>query len=294
MSRVAGVKKLALGTVQLGLNYGVNNAIGRQPTEKEAHAVLEGAVAAGIEVFDTAAAYGNAERVLGSYRLSSKNVRIISKLRPDTADSVDAVIEEIRGSLERLGAKSVYGYMLHRASDMECPNIMRGLAVAKEMGLTEKIGVSIYEPDEALQAVSLGVDMVQIPYNALDFRLDECGFFAQAKNNKVEVYARSAFLQGLLLMSPAAAETRVKGSGALIAEFQRIVADCGFSPLEGAMLYSLSHPGIDYVVFGVDTAAQLAENIKIAAKLKNFGECYKKLYGAFKNVPREIIVPSLW
>ena len=293
MSCVAGVKKLALGTVQLGLNYGVNNAIGRQPTEKEAHAVLEGAVAAGIEVFDTAAAYGNAERVLGSYHLPSKNVRIISKLSPDTADSVDAVIAEIRGSLERLGAKSVYGYMLHRASDMERPNIMRGLAVAKEMGLTEKIGVSIYEPDEALQVVSLGVDMVQIPYNALDFRLDECGFFAKAKN-KVEVYARSAFLQGLLLMSPAAAETRVKGSGALIAEFQRIVADCGFSPLEGAMLYSLSHPGIDYVVFGVDTAAQLAENIKIAAKLRGFAACYEKLYGAFKNVPRKIIVPSLW
>lgn len=294
MSRLAGVRKLALGTVQLGLNYGVNNAIGRQPTEKEAHAVLSSAVAAGIEVFDTAAAYGNAEKVLGSYALPSKNVRIISKLRPDTEDSVDAVIAQIRESLDRLGAKSLYGYMLHRASDMERPNIMRGLAAAKEMGLTEKIGVSIYEPDEALQAVSLGIDMVQIPYNALDFRLDESGFFTQAKNNRVEVYARSAFLQGLLLMNPDDAEMRVKGSGTLIAEFQKIVAGYGFSPLEGAMLYSLSHPGIDYVVFGVDTVAQLQENIKIAAKLRGFAACYEKLYGTFKNVPREIIVPSLW
>lgn len=286
---------LALGTVQLGCRYGVNNAIGRQPTMAEAHAVLTAALDAGIEVYDTAAAYGSAEEVLGAYHLAGKNARIISKLKPDCEDSPTAVLAEIRGSLGRLGGASLYGYMLHRAADRERAGVMAGMVAAREQGLTAKIGVSIYEPAEALAAAAdPRVDIIQIPYNVLDYRLDEAGFFDLARENGIEVYARSAFLQGLLLMDPAAAETRVPGSGELVREFQSIAAAHGFTPVEAAMLYSLSHSGIDYVVFGVDTREQLEANTTLASRLADFTACCTALHGHFRGVKREIIVPSLW
>ena len=63
--------KIALGTVQFGLDYGINNTRGRIPKD-EAFLILSKASEAGISVLDTAAAYGQSEEVIGEY-ISSGN-----------------------------------------------------------------------------------------------------------------------------------------------------------------------------------------------------------------------------
>ena len=288
--------RLCLGTVQLGMKYGVNNAIGRQPTEEESFALLKAALNANINTFDTASVYGNAEDVLGLFHQKMpSNVRFISKLKPDCADNSIAVLEEIQSSLQRLQVKQLAGYLLHRAIDIKREGIMDGLAEAKTRHLTEKIGVSIYEPEEAMLAVEDSrIDCIQIPYNVLDKRLDKAGFFELAKSNHKEIYARSALLQGLLLMEPQKAEQRVNGSGKFIAEFQQIAKGFSFTPVEAAFLYCVNHPGIDYVVFGVDTVEQLAANINIYNKLDGFEICFNELNKHFEQVPKKIIMPNLW
>lgn len=288
--------QLCLGTVQFGMNYGIKNELGRRPTDAEAFAVLDAALAAGIRSFDTARAYGTAEEVLGRYGLAARDgVQIISKLHPDLPDDAEAVLRDIETSLDRLQTRKLTCLMLHRASDMDRPAVMEGVCRARQSGLTETLGVSVYEPEEAMRALEdTRFASIQIPYNVLDRRLDACGFFRGAKERQVRVYARSAFLQGLLLMEPEAAQARVAGSGALIRRFSGIAGKYGFTPAEAAMLYSLTHPGIDYVVFGVDTAAQLADNVEIRKKAAQFAPCREELRGAFDEVAREIIVPSLW
>lgn len=288
--------QLCLGTVQLGMNYGIKNVLGRRPTYTESFAVLDAALEAGIRSFDTARVYGMAEEVLGCYGLAQEeNVRIISKLRPDLPNDAGAVLHEVKESLYRLKAQKLTCLMLHRASDMDRSAIMEALCRAKELGLTSAIGVSVYEPEDAGRAAEDGrFDAIQIPYNVLDRRLDASGFFRRAKERHIMVYARSAFLQGLLLMEPETAERKVPGSGALIRLFRKIAEKYGFTHAEAAMLYSLTHPGIDYVVFGVDTAEQLNENIKILQKAEQFDHCCEELRSAFNDVPREIITPSLW
>ena len=294
---------LCLGTVQFGMKYGVNNELGRQPTREESCAVLQGALDMGIYCFDTARAYGTAETILGDFGLSERRdvyqreVRIISKLRPNCPDDAETVLNEIRASLLRLHAKKLYGYMLHRFSDLFCEGIMQGVAQAKVCGLVDHIGVSVYEPHEAMEALRDGyLDMIQVPYNVLDMRLDQTGFFSLAKEQGVEVYARSAFLQGLLLMEPEQAERKIFGAGVYIRQFQAVAAKHGFTPSEAAFLWSYCHPFIDYLVFGVDTVAQLKENQQIVDKAPKFSSCREELRYVFSNVdlPREIIVPSLW
>ena len=95
-------------------------------------------------------------------------------------------------------------------------------------------------------------------------------------------------------MPPEEAEMRVKRSGGHIARLQAIAKDTGFSPEEAAMLYALSHPGIDAVVFGVDTVEQLEKNMRIADRIKTFQPCRERICGAFADVPKEVVVPSLW
>ena len=287
--------KLCLGTVQFGMRYGINNALGRQPTEAEVFAVLDTALAAGIRMFDTARAYGTAEDILGRYDFAEKAACIVSKLTPNVADYREAVLAEVYDSLCRLRTEKLYCYMLHRAEDLDRLGIMDGMCTAKERGLSEKIGVSVYTPKEAMLAAQDNrIDAIQIPYNVLDQRLDACSFFDVAKETGKIIFARSVFLQGLLLMSPSPADERVKGCSQYIGRFHRIAKECDCSPAEAAMHYVLSHPHIDYVVFGVDTPDQLRENIRISKNEAASMQCYMRLQGAFSNMPTEIIQPNLW
>ena len=291
------MSKLCLGTVQLGMKYGVNNELGRQPTEEESFAVLRAAQKSGVEFLDTASVYGEAEALLGHFGVEQAGFHVISKLRPWGQQETDkaAVLLEIEASLQRLKVKHLYGYMLHRSEDMNNEAVVQGMMAAKEKSYTEYIGVSVYEPEEALRVVQSGIwDMIQIPYNVLDQRLEETDFFEIAKKNHVEVFARSAFLQGLLLMDSEHLPIHLQKARPYIEKFRQIVAKNHYTPEEGAMLYSYCHPGIDYVVFGVDTEEQLIRNIEICNKVKAFGDCWKELRGAFMDVPREIVVPSLW
>ena len=287
--------KLCLGTVQFGMHYGIHNTLGRQPTEEEVFCILDAALDTGICMFDTASAYGNSESLLGRYGLASHGGQIISKLHPAAQGEPRDVRKEIQASLTRLAASRLYCYMLHRAEDLDDPSVMDTMEEAKAHGWTDKIGVSLYSPEDAMRAAENSrIDVIQVPYNVLDQRLDDCGFFKRVKENGKEVFARSSFLQGLLLMSPADAETKIAGSGVYVERFQSMAAEDGFLPREAAMLYALCHPGISYVVFGVDTSAQMRENTELLSRCHTFSATYEKLYGAFRSIDVNILEPQRW
>ena len=287
--------KLCLGTVQLGTKYGIKNELGRQPTNEESFAVLRKAIDSGIEYFDTASVYGNAESILGDFGIGDYPVKVISKLKPDLEADAQVVLREIRQSLARLQTESIYGYMLHRAADFYRREIMDGLVLAKEKGLIQSIGVSIYEPEDALQVVSdTRVDCIQIPYNVFDQRLDQTDFFELAEKNHVRVFARSAFLQGLLLMEPENVPKGLSIAIPYIKRFREIVFSLGYTPIEAAFLFSYKHVGISEVVFGVDTKNQLEKNLQLLNKADGFDSCQQVLKSEFKVVARKVIMPSLW
>ena len=287
--------KLCLGTVQFGMRYGIHNTLGRQPTEEEVFGILDAALDAGVCMFDTASAYGTSEELLGRYGLAARGGQIISKLHPAVEGERRDVRDEVQRSLTRLSVTSFYCYMLHRVEDLDDASVMDAMEDAKARGWTDKIGVSIYSPDDAMRAAEDSrIDVIQVPYNVLDQRLDDCGFFEYAKENQKEVFARSTFLQGLLLMSPADAETKVAGSGVYVERFQSMAAEDGFLPREAAMLYALCHAGISYVVFGVDTSAQLRANTSLLSRCCAFSATYKKLHGAFRDIDVNILEPQRW
>ena len=287
--------KLCLGTVQFGMHYGIHNTLGRQPTEEEVFGILDAALDAGICMFDTASAYGTSEELLGRYGLAARGGQIISKLHPAVEGERRDVRNEIQRSLTRLSASRLYCYMLHRVEDLDDVSVMDAMEDAKARGWTDKIGVSIYSPEDAMRAAEdPRIDVIQVPYNVLDQRLDDYGFFKRVKEKGKEVFARSTFLQGLLLMSPADAEAKVAGSGVYVERFQAMAAEDGFLPREAAMLYTLCHAGISYVVFGVDTSAQLRENTSLVSRCRAFSATYQKLHGAFRDIDVNILEPQRW
>ncbi len=109
--------RLALGTVQLGLPYGIANLKG-QPSSEESREIIKISLENGLRIFDTAQSYGESETVLGVCFKSlgvTNEVKVITKLHPDL-DYMDwlKLKDCVLNSLKRLNVPSLYGLLLHR------------------------------------------------------------------------------------------------------------------------------------------------------------------------------------
>lgn len=284
------LNKLVLGTAQLGLDYGINNKSGK-PSKQKALKTLEFAYKNRIKVFDTGHDYGTAEEILGEFCQRHnlyKKIKIITKVRGN-------ISEQLNQSLARLKMEYVEGCLLHEPKDLRNEKNIESLKKIKSLGLAKNIGVSVYEPKDAVCAVkSKGIDYIQVPYNIFDQRLNKTEFFELAKKNRKKVFARSAFLQGLLLMPQEKIPEHLKEVKAHLIKLDKIIAKYGFFRKQVALLFALENKNIDYVVLGVDSVEQLKENIDFACQNINFQDCFKELKENFSNVERSIISPNLW
>lgn len=291
--------KLCLGTVQIGLHYGIKNEIGRKPTSEESFSILREAINNGITYFDTASLYGEAEQILGDFGIGEYDVKVISKLKPNVlengSDALGVIAKEIELTLKRLNLPSLDGFLLHAGEDFYNQDIINGMHFCKKKGLVDHIGVSVYDTKNAIDVVKSGlVDYIQVPYNVFDQRLDQTEFFEITKSNDVTVFARSSFLQGLLLMDLDEIPNNLSNAIPHLRKFNEIIGKHGYSKAEAALLFCYCHPQIDKIVFGVETKQQLQDNLHILKKADGFIACYSQLAESFNYVERNIIVPSLW
>lgn len=257
------VRRLAIGTVQFGIPYGIANARG-QVTREEAAEILARAWAAGVDTLQTAVAYGESEARLGEIGVGQWNV--VSKLPALPRDGRDAaawVIEQVRGSLTRLGLERIDSLMLHRGADLleeQGPALYASLERLKSAGSVGKIGVSIYSPTELDSLIPrFPMDLVQAPFNVMDRRLESSGWLDRLGSEGIEVHARSAFLQGLLLMSAEDRPPYFARWERELGAWDTWLLDSGVPAVEASLGFVMSFPGIDRVVVGVDSLSQLEE-----------------------------------
>ncbi|MBU2538882.1 MAG: aldo/keto reductase [Proteobacteria bacterium] len=260
--------KLALGTVQFGLDYGIANQTG-QVTRPEAKKMLQLAAANGIDTLDTAIAYGESETCLGE--VGVQDFKVVTKLPPvpvDCTDISDWVQEQVLASLDRLGAGAVYGLLLHRSDQLLGgigKKLYRALQALKDKGVVQKVGISIYSPHE-LETIPKHVrlDLVQAPFNLIDRRLYTTGWLSRLKNDGVEVHSRSVFLQGLLLMSKVAMPPKFAPWSELWERWFKWLSVYDVSPVQACLAFPLGFPEIDRVVVGADNINQLEQIIGFA------------------------------
>lgn len=261
--------KLALGTVQFGLPYGIANQAG-QVTRVEAKAMLKLAESNGIDMLDTAIAYGESETCLGEVGIEGFNV--VTKLPsvPDSCADVGGWVRaQMNGSLARLGVRSVYGLLLHRSEQLLNENgkeLYLALQDLKEKGLVRKIGVSIYSPIDLELIITLfRLDLVQAPFNLVDRRLQSTGWLKRLKDEGVEIHTRSVFLQGLLLMPQLAMPPKFALWREVWSKWYQWLSERNISAVEACLSYPLAFPEIDRVIVGVDSVKQLKQIVEVAA-----------------------------
>lgn len=254
--------KLILGTVQFGLDYGINNRSGKPTTESVA-AILDLAFQQGIRILDTAEAYGDAQDVIGDYHRASPNrFEIVTKFSAGRQDLSDRLPERIARDLEILRTDHLYAYMFHSWKDFETyyERYRSDLEALKAQGLIQRIGVSVYTNSELESLLAYPVDLVQLPFNMLDNQAQRGALIAAAKQKGMEVHTRSVFLQGLFFMESLPEKLMpLKPYLDQVAELSRIHR-AGLSDI--ALNYAVQQERIDRVLIGVDTINQLKENLE--------------------------------
>lgn len=256
-------QKLALGTVQFGLAYGIANQ-GGAVVLTEAAAILEQAKTLGIDTLDTAVAYGESETVLG--RLGTEGFTIVTKLPSLPLDCADAgawVREQLQVSLARLGTAHLSGLLLHRPADLHGEQggaLYNALVEARSSGMVEKIGVSIYDPFELdVLCAHYDFDLVQAPFNILDTRMVDSGWADRLQQRGIELHLRSALLQGLLLMPADKRPQRFDRFASVWECWEAWLRASGLTPVQACIRAALACPHASKVVVGVDSRAHLLE-----------------------------------
>lgn len=305
------ISKFTLGTVQLGMEYGIANKSGK-PNEATSFSILQAAVQGGVNSFDTSLHYGDSEVVLGSFfssGISSLREPVITtkfKLaKGDLAEGVklsDSAVEKqiykcAESSLERLKINKIPIYMLHEPSDM----LQYGRIIAKTLeklkneGLVKIAAVSVYTTDEVFKMLKNDVyEAVQAPMNVFDSRLTESGALKRLYIESKMIFVRSIFLQGLFFMNPDSLTGVLKDAQEPLAKLAKLAEEEGMSIAQLALSYIRDMKEVTSLVIGAETPEQVMDNLRLMEGPGISERTVNEIETCFRGMPVNILNPGLW
>lgn len=302
---VKGVElsRLSLGTVQLGLNYGINNENGK-PSQELSNKILDCAIDNGVTCLDTAGAYGDSEEVIGKWLKTipkEKRPFIVTKAATLDHSSYEVLkndlVSKAKSSIEKLGVEALDVLMLHNFDDYvnDKENVMRAMNELKEMGLVKYIGASAYSYHDYEILAESGFDATQIPVNIFDWTQIVNGGIKKLSDSGMMVFVRSVYLQGLVFQTPETVSSKMDYCKEPLEKFHALCKKYSLSPAEMAMSFVLSLEGIHSLVLGSETVEQVEENTKLINRTMRFNnEQMTEIRKLFENIDNRVTNPSVW
>lgn len=280
------ISKLILGTVQFGLDYGINNPTGKVSQDQIVE-ILKSCKQNSITKLDTSFAYGNSEQVIGAF--ADKSFDIITKL-PHTNEKVADIFQR---SLSQLKRDKVYAYLVHHFDFfVEKPSIWNDILQLKQAKLIEKTGFSLYEPKELEYILNKEIefDIIQVPYNIFDRSFDP--YFKDLQQRKIEIHIRSVFLQGLFFKSINTLPEKLKPLREYLQKLHSFCQENHISIEELALNFVIHNSDIDGVIIGVDHVDQLKRNIH--SVWNEWPEKMNNFVDSFYVKETELLKPKNW
>jgi len=283
--------KLALGTAQFGLNYGLNNSRGNIPQD-EVVEILKRSIDAGIDLLDSAYIYGNSLDIIGSFLRGSKaNLKIVSKLPQFNPQDLEHKFFEM---LNRIGVRKIYGLLYHDFNFfINWPKTWETMRKLKEQGVVEKIGFSLYYPGEIDKLLKKEVqfDLVQVPYSIFDQRFSKV--FSLLKRKGIEIHVRSVFLQGAIFKDPDELDDFLVGIRDKLVALRRISEQFDIPLSALGINFVLLNEYVDRVIIGIDGINNLEENIGSLNYMTDVRGMHEKLL-ELREDNEDLILPINW
>ncbi len=299
------ISKMTLGTVQLGMSYGVNNNQG-MPTETESFRILDAAYDGGVTMLDTSDDYGTSEDVIGNYlkKNKDKHFEICTKFKVTEESSKD-IYGSLRAfaekSLKRLSIETIPVFMSHTEKNFldYGDELVDALNRLKKDGTIISAGISLSDKSALEDIIKCGgFDAIQMPMNILDNKEIQSGLVKNMSDSGIAVFIRSVYLQGLFFRSKKDLETEMCGAlkcaVPVVERLREIAADNGLTVAQMTMAFIRDTAGVDSLVVGSETEAQVKENVALFNIPKLSDELVNQLLCEFKDVDPFIISPWLW
>ena len=297
------ISALSLGTVQLGLSYGINNADGK-PSQETANAILNAAIDGGINTLDTAGAYGDSEVVIGNWLKTiapEKRPFIVTKAAHLEHSSLDALRKDlftkVKTSKERLGVNQLDMLMLHHFDDYLCDkdNVLKVMHELKDAGEVRFLGASAYSHHDYGEIAATGFDATQIPINLFDWKQIENGGLKKLEQSGMMVFVRSVYLQGLVFQKPENLAPHMEFARPTLEKFQYLCGKYDLAPATLALSYALSLPGVTSLVLGSEKAEQVQQNLALMEQAVDLSEAQMaEIRELFLDTPEQVLNPGLW
>lgn len=301
------VSALALGTVELGLAYGiVLPGEAARPSFAEGVRLVHAALDAGVTLIDTAREYGASEEVLGAaLRRRRQGAVLATKVRTQGPDGRTPTGEALRrlmresldASLQALGTDYVDLWQIHNVDDellAQAEVMAAAFDEARRAGKALAVGGSTYGVAAPLAALASDLfDVLQVTYSVLDQRL-EAEVLPAAARRGVGIVVRSVLLKGVLTVRgdhlPAHLAPLAERSRAFRALVER--RGDGLSPVQAAIAFALGQPLIGAALVGVRDEGELHEALGAAGRPLDPG--LRADLAALRLDDPDLLNPSTW
>ena len=276
--------RLGIGTASLLAGYGL------QAAPIDGDALLRHAIERGIDYIDTAAAYGDSERTIGGLAdvIRARGITIATKL---TAAALLA--DGIAPTLDRLRQPSVDTLLLHTAphADITAAGAGERLQEVRATGAAARVGVSTYGSERARIALEQPwCDAVQVEFSVLNPSVVRA--VSGVRRPGQQLIARSVFCKGLL--TPRAASAPVPPTAReTIDALTATAAAWGMTLPQLALRFALDTPGIDVVVIGVSSPAEIDAALAVRDRAP-FGAAELATLAAFDRSEETWTHPETW
>ena len=309
------VSKYTLGTVQLGMEYGIANKAGK-PDLTRSFDILKTAVNEGVNTFDTSLHYGESEKILGKFFFDKKNIAstvykpvICTKFKVDVKEryfldaELEAGIEKImrecvEASMQNLKIDKIPIYMLHDPKAIYkygriIASVMKKL---KNENIIGTAGVSVYNCEEACEMLKYDVfEAIQLPMNIFDSRFIKSGLLKQLHQKEIAVFVRSIFLQGLFFLNPNELKGNLKDAKKYLLMLNDLAEREGISVPALALSYIRDMDEVASIVIGAETPEQVKQNAALFNNTPKIKESIvNDISHMFDDIPEHILIPSMW
>lgn len=297
------ISKLTLGTVQLGLNYGIANK-GGQHDAARSRALLSYALKNAVTSLDTAREYGSAEQVIGGFDRSGE-FSIVTKFKlaavhlEDKEQAYLEVKNSVLQSCSALKLSQIPICLFHQGSDQPLSVYEDVLCYVLSRLKDEKLigtgGVSIFDPADVSSITNWNViQAVQVPMNLFDLRILKEGIMEKLIENNVFVFIRSVFLQGLFFLDPVELPANLLVARKYLMMLQDLSSRSGLTIAQLAVSYVRDTPGVTSLVIGCENLEQLEQNIQLVGRPSISYEIRSEIENMFINVEDKIMTPHYW
>ena len=296
------ISKMTLGTVQLGMSYGVNNLSGI-PSEEQSFAILDAAYSGGVSVLDTSDDYGKSEEVIGSYLKQNKDkhfdICTKFKITQETSKDIYKSLKDFATlSAKKLSIDKIPFFLSHTEANFfdYGDRLVEALNELKKDGIIVSAGISVSRKDCLDRIIeSGGFDAVQLPLNLLDNKELRDGTVKKMSDAGIAVFVRSVYLQGLFFRKQEdLLNSNLSMAAPLVNRIKEIAEDEGLSVAQLAMSFIRDAEGVVSLVVGSETQEQVKENLKMFDTPILSQKVREMILAEFRNVDPFVISPWEW